>query len=390
MSSNEERVIFGRIPDLDRHELQAEFGATTLESERRFFHYRPQIVSNDPDANHSTPAVWEHVRFRQNMLIQEFSNCFVFGSNFIVDAEQNVFFDSLKFRRSGFEFYSRALRGASPASMPECLFADGGMNVSWPKDAMREAIDIDEPVYLLTPIEPDNWGRWIRLVLPRLEYVKRLDPARKILLKCPSKWQKEFLAFCNIDPANVIDHDPTRIYHIRNLKMFRHNSVDLTVSFNDFERYGNIAERFRNRPDLPKNIYLGRKNLSSINPRYRVLENEEKFMAELKKLNFVCFEPELYTIEAKIAWFANAKNFVGLGGSSIYNSVFCRDDARYITVESQPTFLPTHTGLLASLALWHGVVFGRPVDLAQCGANAHANWTIDVDRAMGVISQGLR
>ena len=121
-----------------------------------------------------------------------------------------------------------------------------------------------------------------------------------------------------------------------------------------------------------------------------MLENEDKLIEELVKLNFVSFEPELHSLEEQIACFANARNLVGLGGSAIYNAVFCQDDARYITIESQPTFISGHTGLLASLSLWHGVVFGRPIDLTQCGVNAHASWTIDIDRAMSAISQGLR
>ena len=245
MPLSEEGVIFGRIRALDLPELPAEFGATTLEAERRFFHYRPLIVSNDPDANHRMPSIWDHVRHRQNTMVEEFSNCFVFGSNFVVDAEQNVYFDSLNFRRGGFEFYNRVIRGASPAPMPECVFADGGLTIHWPKDVMQAAVSIDDPVYLLTPIEPDNWGRWIRQVLPRLHYVKQLDPNYRILLRCAASWQTRFLQFCDIDPSRIIEHDPFKLYKIRSLKMFRHSSVDLTVSCNDMDFYQSIARKYR-------------------------------------------------------------------------------------------------------------------------------------------------
>jgi capsular polysaccharide biosynthesis protein len=379
---------FGRISDLDRFERPSESGSILLEDERRFFQYRPVVVSNDPVARHQTPEIWNHVRYRHSTLIQEIGDCFVFGSNFVVDQGGNIFCDEMRFRRGAFEFYRGFIRGLSP-DLPECVFSEGGLFLDWRRDALRNAIAIESPVYLLTPIEQDNWGRWLCQVLPRLEHIKQFDPDYRILIRCGAPWQRRFLQFCGVDPARIIEHDPGKIYRIRQLKMFRHSAVDFTASIKEMDIYARIAARFRKTGQSAKNIFLSRRNASLRNKNYRVLQNEDKFIEALKQLDFVSIDPEMHSIEEQISWLATAQNIVGLGGSAIFNAVFCRDDAHYITVESQPTFIATHTGLLASLSLWHGVVFGRPVDLDQCGVNAHANWTLDIDRAMSAIAQGL-
>ncbi|WP_374545790.1 DUF563 domain-containing protein [Rhodoblastus sp.] len=390
MELTDERVIFGRVSDLDQVEAPSPLGSIILEEEQRFFQYHPVIVSNDVDANYEMPAIWDHVRYRHSTVIRHIRDCLVFGSNFVVDSEQNTFCDELSFRRGAFEFYNVFIRGLAPGNLPECIFSDGGLSLRWSSDPMQKAICIDEPVYLLTPIEHDNWGRWICQVLPRLEYVKRLDPDYKILIRCSASWQRQFLQFCEIDLSRVIEQDPTKIYKIKTLKSFQHNAVDFTVSLKEMDLYKKISSRFRKKDGSYENIFLSRRHIALRNGQYRVLENEDKLIERLEKLNFRCFEPELHSFEEQISCLSSARNIVGLGGSAIFNAVFCPDDARYITVESQPTFIATHTGFLASLSLWHGVIFGRPIDLAQCGVNAHANWTVDIERALQAISQAMR
>jgi capsular polysaccharide biosynthesis protein len=114
-----------------------------------------------------------------------------------------------------------------------------------------------------------------------------------------------------------------------------------------------------------------------------VLQNEAELAAMFESVGFETVEPESLSFEEQITWFSGAEQVVFLGGSGIYNTVFCAPGTRVVTIESSDKFVGLHLNLLASLGFRYGVVFGKedPTDTSE----AHRRWTVDVPRVHDAI-----
>ncbi|HUW80311.1 MAG TPA: glycosyltransferase family 61 protein, partial [Acidocella sp.] len=128
-----------------------------------------------------------------------------------------------------------------------------------------------------------------------------------------------------------------------------------------------------------RKIFVSRLSRSKANPNYRVLQNEQELAAMLGGLGFVTIEPETLPFEVQISIFAAAEQVVFLGGSGVFNAVFCAPDTSVVTIESSNTYIAAHTELLASLDLRYGIIFGR--EDPEDNSEGHKRWTLDIPRA---------
>jgi capsular polysaccharide biosynthesis protein len=135
--------------------------------------------------------------------------------------------------------------------------------------------------------------------------------------------------------------------------------------------------------ERPRKLFVSRLSRSKANPNYRVLQNEAELAAILETLGFATIEPETLPFARQIALFGAAEQVVFVGGSGVYNAVFCAPGTSVVTIESSDTYILGHTELLSSLGLRYGVIFGRedPEDLST----SHRRWSVDVEAVRSVL-----
>ncbi|HWE98396.1 MAG TPA: glycosyltransferase 61 family protein [Caulobacteraceae bacterium] len=363
-----------------------------IEGEEDFFHYDPVFVAFAGGAVYPPSPSWNQLRQRHATTFTTLYGAVVFGPNFVGDRDGRCYCDSHLFRRGHFDFFNSSFRAVYPGPHPDAHVdeADDAAIVTWSEAALEQIIDIDEPVTLLTPIEPDNWARWVVQVAPKIALARRLNPGQKLFVRAEKPWQLAFLEKMGVGPGEIINHDPRRSYRFRRLSFFQHSASDLTVSRAERRVLRQFAGECRRagRPHYPDRIFLSRLTTSLKTPHYRRLENETELLAAMVDLGFSVIEPELLPLDEQVRHLDAAGLVVALGGAGLFNAAFCRDEARVVTIESQPTFITSHTGFLASMNLWHGVIYGAP--MAARAGDPHAPWTIDVDKVVEALRANFR
>ncbi len=280
--------------------------------------------------------------------------------------------------------YRHILKGAKPTVGRTA--EDDGFTINFEAVADEDVIHLDRPVFLATPIEPDNWGRWLSTVVPKVwQYTARGKPARDpILCRCSKPWQKHLLHFLGADPGRVIDHDPGRTYVCSHVETATYSAADLTPSAAEMEIYRAIAQRCRaNTAATGTRIFVSRAGRSARAPNYRVLTNEAALIAAIAGLGFEVIEPETLPFEEQVVRFSSAEFVVGLGGAGMFNALFCAPGTRLVTIESGPTFIGGHARLFAAASLRYGVVFGLPDETDP--APIHKRWSVDVAKTIDAI-----
>jgi capsular polysaccharide biosynthesis protein len=115
------------------------------------------------------------------------------------------------------------------------------------------------------------------------------------------------------------------------------------------------------------------------------LRNAAALAAMLAGRGFALVEPSSLPFAEQVTLFAGAEEVVCLGGSALFNTVFCAPGTRVITIESSTDFIAAHAELLASLELDYGVIFGEQ-DMADTNP-VDKNWTLDLARAAEVLDR---
>ena len=242
---------------------------------------------------------------------------------------------------------------------------------------------LDEPLFLATPLEPTNWGRWIATVVPKAADFSAHGAGRKLFCYAALPWQRAFLAYLGVGEGRIAQHDPGSTYICRDLMSVEYSVTNMTISARERGVYLALAARAQRRQregsvqaPAGRNVFVSRRTISAKH-NYRVLQNEAVLIDRLQALGFDVIEPETLDFDEQILAFANASVVVTLGGAALYNAVFCAAGTRFITLESSEAFLTPHCQLLSSLGLRYGVVVGRqdPSDPTP----VHKRWTVDVD-----------
>jgi hypothetical protein len=277
------------------------------------------------------------------------------------------------------DFYNRMFPGPKP------IVEFSGLPTRLDTSNLRlEDVEIiEEPIFLATPLEPPIWGRWIATVLPKLMHYGQHAPNRRFFCYAPLPWQQDFLKTAGLPEESLLRHDPGRTFICRDIMTVEFSELDLFISL--AERANLLKIILKNEPvdPSPPKIFLSRLSRSRANPHYRALQNEAALAEALEAIGFVTIEPELLTFKQQLALFAKAEVVVCPGGSGIFNAAFCPPSARIVTIESSTKYIGTHAGMLASLGLRHGIIFGRE-DATDPNAY-HKRWTLDIKPAIQII-----
>jgi capsular polysaccharide biosynthesis protein len=228
-------------------------------------------------------------------------------------------------------------------------------------------------------LEPDNWGRWIVTVAPKIMHYKKHGAGRKFFCQTKLPWQRNFLNLFGVTDDVILEHHPGRTYICKDVMTVEHSDVNMTISENERMMFFEMIAMHRKPVKKFERLFISRLSRSIKSPHYRVLKNEVELAAMLAEFGFVSIEPETLPIGEQISMFAGAQHIVALGGAGIFNSVFCAPGTRFVTIESSDKFINAHAQLLSSLDLDYGIVFGSQIDPETGGA--HGNWTLDIEGA---------
>ena len=314
----------------------------------------------------------------------------LFGPSIQIGLSGDWACESRKFGRQFVEMVgTNSYRNIFPGPKPNIEAVDGVIELDFRK-ILTEIEFINEPLFLATPLEPNNWGRWISSVIPRVRYFRRYGSGRKLFCYVKFNWQEKLLYRLGVLSDEVRFHDPGKTYICRDLMSVESSVANMTVS--DMEknfyfdivgdaRKGMTAEEGRGA----KKIFISRKTLSAKNQSYRVLQNESELISTLERDGFSIVEPELLSFEEQVITYNEADTIVSLGGAANYNAVFCKPGARFMTIESSSEFLRPHCELLSSLGLRYGVVVGTQD--ASDATPVHKRWTVDIATVRNKIAE---
>ena len=250
---------------------------------------------------------------------------------------------------------------------------------------------LDEKLFLATPLEPGNWGRWISTVIAKIDHFRQLGDGRRLLCVASLPWQRALLGRLGVEAHELLAHDPGRTYRCRDLASVEYNVTNMTVSANERRRFRHLRSECTARVQAAgyvrfgEKIFVSRLGMSAQNPHYRVLRNERALADALTARGYDVIEPEILSFDEQVAAFGNARVIVCVGGAAVYNAVFCNGDARFVSLESSETFLGPHSSLLSSLNLPYGIIIGtQDVDDPT---PTHKRWTVDVDDVIARLAE---
>lgn len=307
----------------------------------------------------------------------------LFGANHLVDRDGCWSCEARAHKGQFIEFYQAAFFGhVYPGQRLGLSRTAHGWRLET-KSGTARAVHIDEPVFLATPLEPAIWGRWIATVAGKVAQYRQHGAGRKFLCHTAHDWQRAFLHLLGVADDEIMPHDPGQLYICRDVMTVEYSVSNMSISAGERARFYEIVARHRTYGAYPAKLFVSRLTRSRAAPHYRVLRNEEELAAALRARGFSVIEPELYSFAEQIGMFAAAEQIVFLGGSAVYNAVFCAPGTNVVTIESTDIYAGVHAALFATLGLRYGVVFGAE-DMSDPQAE-HRRWSLDVGRAVPVI-----
>jgi capsular polysaccharide biosynthesis protein len=244
---------------------------------------------------------------------------------------------------------------------------------------------IPGPVFFGSPTEPDNWGMWLLNGLSSAQFYRAQGKGAQYLCWIRFEWQRKLLQFMEIPDEAIIVQEPWRIYDCSSVHLEQYSKVDLIPTDSDRAVLAEIRARSgAPRAALPEKIFVSRRRVTA-GGSYRALVNEDALIAALEAEGFVTVEPETMRFEDQVRLFAAARVVVGLGGAAMFNTVFCAEGTRVVTIEGSTAFVDNHAGLFAGLGLRYAILLGRqdPTDPME----VHKRWTIDVAQAVRHITE---
>jgi len=247
---------------------------------------------------------------------------------------------------------------------------------------------VHEPVFLATPLEPDNWGRWLATTVPKSVQFKAYGQGRKFFCRAAHLWQRNLLRLLGIEDLDLREHDPGKTYFCHDVATIEYSVTDMSVSDTEKQIYADLAQACQRitGDTHGERIFVSRLSYSARHPHHRVLQNEPELIAALAGLGFKAVQPEQLSIAEQIGLFARARCVVALGGAALFSVRFSPPGTTVVTIESSDYFIRGHCMQLSSLGHRFGVIFGQQ-DLSD-PTRVHKRWSIDVQRACAAI-QGI-
>jgi capsular polysaccharide biosynthesis protein len=345
---------------------------------------RPFFIDVLPEA--ATDLRWPDSQDIHGSVLVRRSNILLFGPSIQVDRSGNWSCESQAFGEQFIDMVaSDGYQRAFPGPKPHIERAGRGYRLNF-APISDQIVRLDEPLFLATPLEPTNWGRWVSTFIPKASDFRQFGTGRKMLCYRELPWQRALMDYIGIEPNRVISHDPGRTYICNDLMSVEYSVTNMTASERERAVYAGMRDRALARqrqglvrPPGGEKVFISRIGRSAKNPSYRVLQNEAELADRLRALGFDVIEPETLSFDEQILTFANARMIVCLGGAALYNAVFCAPDVLFVTIESSDAFLRPHCELLSSLHIRYGVLIGQQDPLDE--APVHKRWTVDVEAA---------
>jgi hypothetical protein len=322
--------------------------------------------------------------------LTSYQDVFLFGPNLIFDASGRI---ACEFRVDCRQFLEYAnsdyFRGQFPGHGPRIEILNEGINLIASGLRSDEIVEIREPVFLATPVEPANWGRWILTVAPKVAKWKRTRAENeRLLCYADASWQRKFLNFFGIDDDRLTPHSPGQLHFCRKLHTIEYSNAALSVSARERGFFLSLAKKVASeRGPRPEKLFLSRRSLARAFPDHRVLQNERNLIHALEALGFATIEPQHYELAEQIALLHSAKLVVALSGAALFNLVFCKPGTRVVILETDKSHATGHSALIASLGLDYGVIFGRqsPTDPTP----THKRWRLPIGKTIKAIREFL-
>jgi hypothetical protein len=355
-----------------------------LEAPRTVPRNKPVFVA-DLSGNGLELSLSEEQHIHGSYLVQR-ENVLLFGPNNLITSEGYWSCEARSYKAQFLrylhaDFYEKIYPGPKPL----IDYKGSVLRLETSQMALEDVETIETPVFLATPLEPPIWGRWIITVAPKVAQYKQYGAGRKFMCYVEHDWQRAFLKLLGVEAHEILSHDPGRTYICRDVMTVEYSDADMTVSAWERANFFEMVVKHQVKVESKPKIFVSRLSRSKKNPHYRVLQNEEELAAMLAELGFVAIEPENFPFEEQISIFSAAEQVVFLGGSGVFNAVFCAPGTSVVDIESSDTYIGHHAGLLASLGLRYGVIFGQEDSADQ--SEAHKRWSIDVARVREELSR---
>jgi hypothetical protein len=348
----------------------------------------PEFVRNFSDVAVS-PWFWPRTEIHGSYLVSR-PEVTLFGPSHLLSRDGLWSCETRAFKRLHMAHVAgRAFCRLYPGAKPGIEFEGEEIFLDFRKLRPRDVELIQEPVFLASPLEPDNWGRWIATTVPKAAQFKSHGYGRTFLCRAAHQWQRNFLRLLGIQDLQLMDHDPGKTYFCRDAATIEYSVANMSISDTEKQIYSDLAEVCgRTTSDcFGDRIFISRLSHSARYPHYRVLQNETELMAALVDVGFKAVQPEQLSIAEQIGMFARARCVVALGGAALFSVCFCPPGTTVVTVEASDRFIRAHSMLLSSMGHRFGVIFGQQ-DLTD-PAPVHKRWTIDVHRACAAIQEIL-
>jgi hypothetical protein len=214
----------------------------------------------------------------------------LFGPNYLADADGKWNLEADGFPDQYIELYnSKHFQHIFPGPKPRLAKIGNGREVALDATALRseDYLTIEEPVFLATPVEPDNWGRWLSTVVPKAIHFQRTETHshRKFFCRARKTWQTTLLNFLGIEDHRLLSHDPGRTYICRDVRTLTYSAADVTPTTFEYDFYQTLRRK-SGPPDntRKKRIFVSRAKRSLQAPLYRPLLNEEAVTAVMIEL----------------------------------------------------------------------------------------------------------
>jgi len=362
--------------------------AFVIEPPKRTTHAPPVFVLDQSGRDLPRCGMWGLPRDVHGTYLLQRSDCLLVAANLVIERSGAWHCESLLHRSHIVAFFGTdTFDAVFPGPKPLLHVRDNAAVLHLSHLSSGDIGRIDDPVFLATPAEPDNWGRWIVQVIPRLAWFKRHGHRHKLLCRAATSWQLALLAWFGVAEEALLVHDPGRAHWCRDIAMIQDSSADGTVTDQDRLLFLRVAASCTagQKTGAGERIFVSRLGDATQRPDYRVLRNEAALIAALAPLGFVAIEPATLRFEDQVRVFANASVVVGLGGAGMFNVAFCRPGTKVVTIEATDTFITGHSGMFSSLELPYGVIYGRQDDPGDGPRHPHLPWSVDVEQVVAAV-----
>jgi len=304
-------------------------------------------------------------------------NVLLFGPNNLIDADGRWSCEVQTYKKQFLDYFkSPSYNHWFPGQKFSIAESTTNYTIKIGSLDFRDVPVISDPVFLATPLEPPVWGRWITTVIPKIQHYFSFGDNRKFLCQVDHPWQRRLLNVLGIKNSQILPHDPGRVYFCKDLLTVEYSIANLTISQSEKNAFQAISNKYQKFNQNKKKLFISRLSRSKSNPNYRVLLNEGELILALEERGFFAVEPELLLFEEQVGLFANAEEIIFLGGSGIFNAVFCNPTVKILDIESSTNYIRGHIDFFSSLCLSYGIVFGH--EEGKDSEILHRNWTIDI------------